>query len=281
MDKQVSVEKALKFLELHQGPELLVIPNAWDVASAVLFEQIGAKAIATSSAGVAWSRGYADGEHIPRGEMLDVVQRITSRVAVPVTADLESGYGREPEHVADTIRAAIKAGAVGANIEDGAKRNPLDNGKPLFEFKLAVERFRAARQAADDSGVPFVVNARVDAIYKLGHTPEAIAEAIKRGNAYAEAGARSVFVHQVVDSETIGNLAREIKAPLNVLVAPGTPSVAELKQLGVRRVTFGAGLSRIAWSAAVGVVKHTFENGAFDLSAATVTNQNLNTLFGG
>lgn len=280
MDKKQLAEKAQHFLDLHQGPDLLVIPNAWDVASALLFAGLGAKAIASSSAAVAWSRGYADGEHIPRGEMLDVIQRMTGRVSIPVTADLEAGYSREPEQVADTIVAAMEAGAVGANIEDGAKRDPLDKGKPLFDLKLAVERIRAARQAADERGIPFVLNARVDAIYKLGHTPEAIAEAIKRGNAYGEAGARSVFVHQAVDSETIGKLAREIKAPLNVLVGPGTPSVAELKQLGVRRVTFGAGLGRIAWSAAVRTVRETMTNGTFDLSAATVTNQDFNKLFG-
>jgi 2-methylisocitrate lyase-like PEP mutase family enzyme len=280
MEKQVLAERALNFLKLHDGTDLLVIPNAWDVTSAVLFEQAGAKAIATTSAGVSFSRGYADEEHIPRGEMLDVVQRITSRVSVPVTADVEAGYGRDPEQVADTIKAVIKAGAVGANLEDSAKRDPLDNGKLFFDLKLATERIRAARQAADEAGVPLVINARVDALYRLGQTPEALAEAIKRGNAYAEAGARSIFVIHAVDRETIGRLAREIKAPLNILAAPGTPSVAELKELGVRRVTFGSSLSRIAWSVATRNLRDTLESGRFDLSSATVTNQDLNQLFG-
>jgi 2-methylisocitrate lyase-like PEP mutase family enzyme len=212
--------------------------------------------------------------------MVAVGRKIISRVEAPVTVDLEAGYGRDPKHVAETVQQAISIGAAGCNIEDGAKHDPREKGKPLFDFELSVERIRAGREAADTAGIPFVLNARVDAIYKMGKSAQSIAEAIRRGNAYADAGARSVFVISVFDSETIGLLANEIHAPLNILIGPGTPTVSELKALGVRRATFGAGLSRMAWSAAVNTALIARERGVFDLSAATLTNQDINGAFG-
>jgi 2-methylisocitrate lyase-like PEP mutase family enzyme len=273
--------KVQRFLDMHNGPGVLVLPNAWDVASAVLFEKAGFKAIATSSAGVSWCNGYADGEHIPQNLMLEVAEKIVSRVSIPVTVDLEAGYGREPKHVAETVKKAIAIGAVGCNIEDGAKYDQRDEGKSLFDFELAVDRIRAGREAADHAGIPFVLNARVDAIYRnrMGMSAQSIAESIRRANAYAEAGARCVFVFPVFDRETIGLLAKEIHAPLNVLVGPGMPTVPELATLGVRRTTFGAGLSRIAWSSAIKTAKLALDRGEFDLSASTLSNQDLNEAF--
>ncbi len=279
MDQVMLAQKAQRLLELHHASDLLVLPNAWDVTSAALLEALGFPAIATSSAAIAFAHGYADGEHIPRDLMLEAVRRITDRVKVPVTADLEAGYGRDPEKVAETIRLAIGAGAVGANIEDSTKRDPRDAGHQFFELGLAVERIRAARQAADSLGIPFVLNARVDAIFQLGPSPEAIAEAIVRGNAYAGAGARSIFVISAQDAATIQKLADAIKAPLNILIRPGTPPLAELKQLGVRRVTFGGGLSRIAYSAAIQAIKNFQTSGVLDMSGTALSNQDLNRLF--
>lgn len=279
MDQVILAQKAQRLLELHHGPEVLVLPNAWDVTSAALFESMGFQAIATSSAAIAFTHGYADGEYIPRDLMLDAVHRITDKVKLPVTADLEAGYGRDPEKVAETIRLAIEAGAVGANIEDSTKRDPKDAGHQLFELSLGVERIRAAREAADSLGIPFVLNARVDVIFQLGPSPETIAEAILRGNAYAEAGARSIFIIRALDAGTIKLLADGIHAPLNILVGPGTPPIAELKELKVKRVTFGGGLFRVAYSSAVRAAKNVLATGVFDLSEAVVTNQDLNHLF--
>ncbi|MGH7752960.1 MAG: isocitrate lyase/PEP mutase family protein, partial [Gemmatimonadales bacterium] len=151
--KRETSERGEMLRRLHQGPGILVLPNAWDVASARVIEEAGARAIATSSAGVAFSLGYPDGQRIPRDEMLEAVRRMARAVRVPVTADLEAGYGKGPKQVAETVRRAIDAGAVGMNLEDAADEPPP--GQPLFDLPLAVERVRAARAAADATGVPF------------------------------------------------------------------------------------------------------------------------------
>src|SRR5438445_9003061 len=150
-------DQAEVFRRLHQGPAILVLPNAWDVASARVLEEAGFAAMATSSAGVAWALGYADGERISRGEMLAVVRRIASSVRVPVTADMEAGYGTTPEAAAETARGVIAAGAVGLNLEDGT------NDGPLADVALHQDRIRAMREVGAAAGVPLVINARTDA----------------------------------------------------------------------------------------------------------------------
>jgi 2-methylisocitrate lyase-like PEP mutase family enzyme len=210
---------------------MLVLPNAWDAGSARIFVEAGFPALATTSAGVAYSLGYPDGEQIIREEMLAAVERITRRVAVPVTADMEAGYGRTPEAVAETMGRVLAAGAVGMNLEDRI------HGESLLDFDLAVKRVRAVRSAADHTGIPLVLNARTDAF-----SPDmgGFAEAVRRGNAYREAGADSVFVPFVGDRGTIERLVKEIEAPLNILGSPNAPSLKEMANLGVRRITFGS-----------------------------------------
>jgi len=227
-------EKADAFRKLHAGPRILVLPNAWDVASARLIEEAGFPAIATSSAGVAWAHGYADGERISRGEMLALVRRIAASVRVPVTADMEAGYGPTPESAAETARGVIAAGAVGLNLEDGT------NEGALVESALQVERIRAAREAGAAAGVPLVVNARTDAFEVKGWSPtDRLAAAVRRANAYRAAGADSLFVPHVSDPATIAQLAREIEGPLNVIAGPPAPPIPELERLGVRRASLG------------------------------------------
>ncbi|MFN2571596.1 MAG: isocitrate lyase/phosphoenolpyruvate mutase family protein [Gemmatimonadales bacterium] len=227
--------KAEALGRLHVEGPMLVLPNAWDAGSARIFVAAGFTALATTSAGIAFSLGYPDGERISRDEMLAAVARITRRVSVPVTADLEAGYGATPEAVAETVRRAIDAGAVGMNLEDRLEATEL------IEFSLAVERVRAARAAADTVGVPFVLNARTDA-FEAPEIPRdrRTAEAVRRGNAFREAGASSVFVPFVGDRDTIEQLVQQIHAPLNVLGTPTAPTLKELAALGVRRVTFGS-----------------------------------------
>ena len=210
---------------------MLVLPNAWDAGSARIFVEAGFPALATTSAGVAYSLGYPDGEQIIREEMLAAVERITRRVAVPVTADMEAGYGRTPDAVAETMGRVLAAGAVGMNLEDRI------HGEGLLDFDLAVNRVRAVRSAADHSGVPLVLNARTDA---FSPNMGGFAEAVRRGNAFREAGADSVFLPFVGDRDTIEKLVKEIPAPLNILGAPNAPTLRELASLGVRRVTFGS-----------------------------------------
>ncbi|PYO93959.1 MAG: hypothetical protein DMD62_07700 [Gemmatimonadetes bacterium] len=232
-------EKAELLRQLQvQGP-MLVLPNAWDAGSARIFVEAGFPALATTSAGIAFSLGYPDGERISRDEMLAAVARITRRISVPVTADMEAGYGLPPKAVSETASRTIDAGAVGMNLEDRIE------GKHLIDFSLAVARVAAARSAADAAGVPLVLNARTDA-FEAAELPrdKRLEEAVRRGNAFHDAGADSVFVPFVADRDTIERLVERIDAPLNILGTPNGPTLKEFAALGVRRVTFGSGPMR-------------------------------------
>jgi 2-methylisocitrate lyase-like PEP mutase family enzyme len=231
-------EKAELLRKLHQGPQTLVLPNAWDAASARIFESEGFAAIGTTSAGVAYSLGYADGEQVPREEMLAATARIVRRVAVPVTADIEAGFGESPDELAATIRAVIAAGAVGVNLEDTA-----DGGAKLADLSTQLERIRLVRETAMSAGVALVVNARTD-VYLLGVKDFRLAA--ERLIAYREAGADCLFCPGVTDRETIAALVGELCFPLNILAGRGTPPIGELEALGVRRVSIGSGPCRAA-----------------------------------
>ena len=234
MSATTQAQQAERFRALHTGPRLLVLPNAWDAISARLIEEAGFPAIATSSAGVAWALGYADGERISRGEMLAVVRRIVSGVRIPVTADVEAGYGATPEAAAETARGVIAAGGIGLNLEDAT-----DEGR-LLDLTLQVERVRAVREAGTAARVPLVVNARTDA-FEVKHwsAVERFTAAVRRANAYRAAGADCLFVPHVSDADTIERLAREIAGPLNVIAGPPAPPLSELESLGVRRASLG------------------------------------------
>ena len=234
MSATTQAQQAERFRALHTGPRLLVLPNAWDAISARLIEEAGFPAIATSSAGVAWALGYADGERISRGEMLAVVRRIVLGVRIPVTADVEAGYGATPEAAAETARGVIAAGAIGLNLEDAT-----DEGR-LLDLTLQVERVRAVREAGAAARVPLVVNARTDAFEMKQWSPaERFTAAVRRTNAYRAAGADCLFVPHVSDAGTIERLAREIAGPLNVIAGPPAPPLGELEALGVRRASLG------------------------------------------
>ncbi|MGB0632502.1 MAG: isocitrate lyase/PEP mutase family protein, partial [Alphaproteobacteria bacterium] len=185
MDKAALTAKAERLQALINADETLVLPNVWDVASARVVAEAAYPVIATSSAGVAWSLGYPDGEVISRDDMLFIVRRIAECVDLPVTADMEAGYGEAPENVADTITATLDAGAVGANIEDSSSQAA---GHPMLDYDLSVARIRAGKQAADAAGVPFVINARTDVFFGGGNETS-LDDAIRRGNAYLEVGA--------------------------------------------------------------------------------------------
>lgn len=271
-------EQASALRKLHEGPKLLVLPNAWDVASARLFEAAGAQAIATSSAGIATALGYADGQRIPRAEMLDMVRRIARAVALPVTADLEAGYGDTPEAAAETARGALEAGAVGMNIEDSKSSAEGE----LLPMELQISRLRAARAAATSIGVDLVINGRTDAFAVRGLAPGARAdEAIRRANSYLAAGADCAFVPFVTDAQVIGRLAREIRGPLNVLGVPGSPPIAELERLGVRRVSVGSGPARAAYAAARRVARELLVSGTFESLRDAVPFAEMQQLFAG
>jgi 2-methylisocitrate lyase-like PEP mutase family enzyme len=233
--------KADLFRTLHSGAEVLLLPNAWDVASARILEESGFPAIATTSAGIAFSLGYPDGERIPKEEMFAAVARIASAVEVPVTADVEAGYGNRPEDAARTARAVIEAGAVGMNLEDASG----DSSHPLVELTLQLEKIRALRQEAARLNVPIVLNARTDVyLLQVGDPARRYDEALRRLSAFRDAGADCVFVPGLRDAATIGRLVADLHCPLNILGGPGSASVPELRKLGVARVSLGSGPMR-------------------------------------
>lgn len=244
---QTQKEKANVFRALHRG-RILLLPNVWDVASARIIEEAGFSAIATTSAGVAFSLGYPDGERISREEMLARVARIAKAVKVPVTADVEAGYGNRPEDAARTAREVIEAGAVGMNLEDST----VETGRSLVELSLQLEKIRAIREAALKSGVLLVLNARTDVYLAQVGAPETrYDETVRRALAFRDAGADCVFVPGLTDAETIARLVRDVKCPVNILAVPGAPAVPELEKLGVARVSLGSGPMR----ASLGVLR--------------------------
>src|SRR5579863_592899 len=251
-------EKAERLLELHQGPEVLVLANVWDVASARIVEQAGFPAIATSSAAVANSLGYPDGERIPRAEMLAVVKRIAAKVAVPVSADLEAGFGDRPEDAELTARGLIAAGAVGLNLEDGIDESAL------VDVSAHVEKIRRIREVGESLGVPVVINARTDVyLAQVGEPATRFEHAVRRLNAYREAGADSLFAPGVYDAETIGKLVQAVNGPLNILAGPTIPSVLELQRLAVRRLSFGSWPARAALGLFSRFAREVRERGTF------------------
>jgi len=221
---------------------MLLLANAWDVASARILEEAGHAAIATTSAGIAYSLGYADGQRISRDEMLSIVGRIARAVRVPVTADLEAGYGTTPKAMAETVTAAIEAGAIGMNLED-----ITGDEKSLVELPLQIEKIQAIRETAAAIGVPFVLNARTD-IYLAAIGPEQTRfdRTVERLRAYEKAGADCVFAPGLTDLETIAKLVNAVAAPLNILAQPASPSMADLERVGVARVSTGSGIMRAA-----------------------------------
>src|SRR5438552_12307553 len=243
MNTRVQAEKAEQFRKLHHGPRMLVLANAWDVVSARILEECGHPAIATSSAAVAFSRGYPDGQRISRDEMLDVVARIARAVRAPVTADLEAGYGTTVKDMAETVKATIGAGAIGMNLEDVTG----DDESSHVALPLQVEKIRAIRETAKSLGVPFVLNARTD-VYLMPIGPEAtrFERTVERLRAYRDAGASCLFAPGVYDRDTIAKLLKAAEAPLNILANPACPPIAELERIGVARVSAGSGLMRAA-----------------------------------
>lgn|SRR5208282_2380799 len=243
--------QAIAFRTMHHGPKILLLPNVWDVAGARILEEAGFGAMATTSAGIAFTLGYPDGQKISREEMLARVGRIARAVKVPVTADVEAGYGDRPEDAAETARGVIEAGAVGMNLEDGT-----DRPGQLVELPLQLEKIRAIRETALKSRVLLVLNARTDVYLEQVGAPEnRYGETIRRLLAYRDAGAECVFAPGVRDVETISRLVRDVQCPLNILAGPGFPPVPELEKLGVARVSLGSAPMR----ATLGLVQRMAE----------------------
>lgn len=260
----MSTDKARLFRSLHVPGDPLLLPNAWDAASARLIEQAGAKAVATTSAGVAWSLGVADGDHLGRDRAAEAVRRVAQTVGVPVTADVESGFGDTPDDVAVTIARIIEAGAVGVNIEDGVR-----------DIADQKARLAAARRAADDAGIPLYVNARIDVFLRGG---DDLADTLRRASAFLEAGATGIFVPGVTDPGLVAQLVKEIDAPLNVLVGPGAPPVAAFAEAGVARISLGSSVASAAYAVAQAATRELLTDGTYTSIAGGLSYGELNNL---
>lgn len=241
MDTATQRELARTFASYHSSPAPLVLPNAWDVASALVFERTDHRAVGTSSSGIGASFGSPSARRLSLDRMLSVVARIADAVDLPVSADMEAGYGDTPDAVAETVRRTIEAGAVGVNLEDGAG---FGSGA-IASKERHEEAVRAAREAADETGIPLVINARTDVFWlEIGDEASRRDHALDRANSYLDAGADCVFIPGVSDAETIGQLVGGLDGPLNVLGGSGAPSIGELDDLGVARVSVGSGPMR-------------------------------------
>ena len=266
-------EKADLFLKYHQDNEMLVLLNSWDIASSKIIEASGYKAIATTSMGMAASLGYPDCQIIQLSEVIEIITGIAKNVQAPITVDFEAGYGNNLTEIIDSVTQIIATGIVGINIEGSLELNPN-----LIDEMEFCERISAIRELSDSLGFHLVINARTDSFYtSIGTPKEKLSEAIKRGNKYREAGADCIFVQPVSERETIATLVKEINAPINILSNPGIgtgilpPSVSELQDLGVARLSLGSGLMKATLAIIKKVADELSEKGTYNTLLDTLT----------
>lgn len=269
-------QQAEAFRNRHRGPRLLLLPNVWDAMSARIFADAGFDAIATTSGGVAWSLGYADGERTPWAEVVAATARIARAARVPVTADIEAGYGDSPDAVMNSVADIIRAGVVGINLEDGISGSAV----PIRSIAEAADRIRAAREAARAAGIPIVINARTDLYLRnIGDEATRFEEAMERARAYLAAGADCFYPITLRDTAAIERMVKAIGAPININVRAGHPSVAELEALGVARASTASQISLMAMAMTRQVAQELRQTGRFDALAPTITQAEAQRLF--
>jgi 2-methylisocitrate lyase-like PEP mutase family enzyme len=276
MNAAEQAHDAERFRTMHRGPSLLLLPNAWDAISARIFAVAGFPAIATTSGGVSWALGYADGEAAPWPEIVAATARIVRVASVPVTADIEAGFGDTPEAVGKSVAEIIRAGAVGANLEDGTPRGAA----PIRTIADAARRIAAACEAARAAAVPIVINARTDLYLRnIGDPATRFDEAVERGKAYLAAGADCFYPIGLRDPETIGRLVKALAAPINVNVRAGSPSVAELEALGVARASTASAVALMAATTTRQIAEELKASGRFDALNPAMAQADAQRLF--
>jgi 2-methylisocitrate lyase-like PEP mutase family enzyme len=312
-------QKASRLLELHHGPQPLILINAWDAASAAMVEHCGLPAIATSSAAMANALGFPDGQYLPWPQMLEAVARVCRAVKVPVTADIESGFAANVTALETSITQIIHAGAVGVNLEDVMPANPahqnagpkntdaknadpVHHGSPLFPLPEQIARIQAARRAAQAAGIHLVINARTDAYWQAGVEPaEAMRNTLDRGKAYLQAGADCIFIPGLRNPDHIKTVIDYLRAnppsvdplpaerlsiehgepAINILASPGVPSIPELAKLGVKRVSYGSGPHRAAMGLLRRMAEEASTSGTYQaLTEGAVPYEEINGLMG-
>ena len=273
MDKARQTEMAKWFLARHHAPAVLLLPNAWDAMSARLFAAAGFDALATTSGGLAWALGYPDGEHAPWPELVAATARIVRCAQVPVTADIEAGYGATPAEVATHVGEIIQTGVVGINLEDGLHG-------PMRSIEDAARRLSAAREAATKEGVPIVLNARCD-VFHLQHGEEStrVAAPVERCKAYLAAGADCVYPFGLRDPAIIAAFVAAIGAPVNITGRPGMPDAAAFERMGVARITIASAPALVAMSSIDKLAAELRASGNFDMLSAPMRHPDAQRLF--
>jgi 2-methylisocitrate lyase-like PEP mutase family enzyme len=258
------------FHSLHHGPAILVLPNAWDAGSARLIESLGAKAIATTSAGLAWSRGYPDGNALPNDRLIAASREIARVIGVPLSMDIEAGYSDDERIVARLVTDILNAGAVGINIEDGA-------GTP----DGLCGKIAAIRDATSRSAGGLFVNARTDVyLRRIAAGDAAVDEVIHRAARYRAAGADGLFVPGLIDVKVMAAIAAAIHPmPLNIMAVPGLPSFAALQNAGVRRLSAGSAIAQASWGRTGRLASAFLEGDVSELFAAAAEYGKMNELF--
>lgn len=271
---RTQTEKAIAFRALHERDHAFIIPNPWDVGTARLLAHLGFEALATTSAGYAFSLGQRDNT-IGREQMMEHVRAIASATDLPVSADLENGFGDDPGTVAETIRMAGETGLVGGSIEDSTSRPD----HPIYDFELAVERVRAAVEAARALPYPFTLTARAEN-YLVGR-PD-LADTIRRLQAYQEAGADVLYAPGLVSRDDIVSVVSSVDRPVNVVMGlqGAQLSLAELSEIGVKRVSVGSALSRAALGAFLRAGHEMRERGTFEFAAEAASYREISAIFG-
>ena len=276
MTRDRQKQLAETFRQAHRPPPLLLLPNAWDAMSARQFEAAGFGAVATTSGGVAWSLGFPDGESAPWPEVVAATERIVRAVRVPVTADIEAGYGETPDQVGKRISEILQTGVVGFNIEDGT----TSPDQPVRSIEDASARIRAARAAAVTAGLPAVINARVDLYIKnVGDPASRFAETVKRGKAYLAAGADCIYPFGLADVEIIERLVKALdNAPVNIVARPDTP-MAALERIGVARISIASGATLAVMSMIRKIGEELYSSRRFDMLTHSMSRPEAQALF--
>lgn len=273
VDKARQKQMAEAFRARHRAPPLLLLPNCWDPMSARLFAAAGFDALATTSGGVAWALGYPDGEQAPWQEVVAATARIARSVDVPVTADIEAGYGATPAELGAHVAEIIRAGVVGFNLEDGLHG-------PIRSVEDAVARLRAAREAAQQEGVPAVINARCDIFYlQLGEENARFQATVDRCKAYLAAGADCVYPFGLRDPAVIAEFVKAVGAPVNITGRAGMPDAAAFERMGVARITIASAPTLVVMSALQKLATDLRATGSFDGLAATMRHPDAQKLF--
>jgi 2-methylisocitrate lyase-like PEP mutase family enzyme len=270
---------AEQFLALHRSPRPFVLANSWDVVTARLFAQQGFQAIGTSSYATAATLGLHDGQQFPLRHTLDLVRRLVHRVRLPVSADIEAGYAESVAGVVESAKAVLAAGAVGINIEDST-RNPET---PFYDIASQCQKIGAIRAMASDAGIHLVINARTDVFLLGGDSARRLSQAIERGQAYVGAGADCVFVPDMgdLDGAAMRQLVKEIGAPINVVAGASTPSIRQLEEIGIVRVSLGPRVMRTALGLYKRIAREILDQGTFStMLTGALSYEETNTLLG-